>query len=225
MDEFVLQISEVKRRAREHMEKGAVTPTYKGNREDVLKILNEALATELICIMRYKRHYYTSDGIHSEAVKAEFLEHAHDEAEHADWIADRIIQLDGEPNYNPVGLTERASTDYVECDNLIDMIKENLVAERIAIEVYDEMIRYIGENDPTTRRMLERILAQEEDHADDMATLLKRLDVGPGPYQLRAEREKSSSHGPVEPGTTIYPEGQTGKPAVRLAVGAEEDKP
>jgi bacterioferritin len=187
MGPFAIKLAEVKRRAREHMENGAVTAGYKANREEVIKVLNEALATELVCVMRYKNHYHTADGIHAEAVAAEFAEHAEEEQEHADMLAERIDQLGGNPNYNPAGLTERSHTDYVECNSLVDMIKENLYAERIAVEIYSEVIRYLGDADPTTRRMLEHILKQEEEHADDMAKFLARLDIGAG---LRAERDQ-----------------------------------
>ena len=169
---FVLDIEAIRKRAREHIEKGSVTETYGLDVEEACKILNEALATELVCVLRYKFHYVAAMGINSEGVKAEFLEHANDEQQHADMIAERINQLGGEPNFNPEGLTSRAHSDYVEGENLIDMIKEDLIAERIAIDSYREMIRYFGERDPTTRRMLEEILATEEEHAQDMHDLL-----------------------------------------------------
>jgi bacterioferritin len=157
------------------MEKGAVTEGYKADRGAVVKILNEALATEIICVLRYKRHYFMADGIHAQAVKAEFLQHATEEQAHADLIAERITQLDGEPNFSPKGLSERSHSEYVEGSDLIDMIREDLVAERIAVDSYSEMIRYIGNDDPTTRRMLEGILAMEEEHAEDLKTMLKNL--------------------------------------------------
>ena len=172
---FVSDIQELRRRARRHMDKGAVTEGYKADRPTVIKILNEALATEIICILRYKRHYFMADGIHAQAVKAEFLQHANEEQGHADLIAERITQLDGEPNFSPEGLSTRSHAEYVEGTDLLDMIREDLVAERIAIDSYSEMIRYIGDDDVTTRRMLEGILAMEEEHAEDLKTMLKTL--------------------------------------------------
>jgi bacterioferritin len=141
----------------------------------VVKVLNEVLATEIVCMLRYKRHYYAADGIHSESVKAEFLEHAKEEEQHADWIAERITQLNGEPDFNPEGLATRSHADYVEGDDLISMIEEDLVAERIAIETYSEIIRWLGDSDPTSRRLIERILEKEEEHAEDLVTLISRL--------------------------------------------------
>ena len=173
---FVSDIKELRKRARQHIEKGAVTDGYKVDRETAIKLLNEALATEIVCVLRYKRHYYAAEGIHSEGVKAEFLEHANEEQGHADQIAERITQLDGEPNLNPEGMLTRSHSEYVEGKNLVDMIRENLIAERIAIESYSEMIRFFGDGDPTTRRMLEEILAKEEEHANDMNDLLKNID-------------------------------------------------
>src|SRR5437016_13125135 len=172
---FVSDIQELRRRAREHMEQGAVTSSYRADRETVIRILNEALATELVCVLRYKRHYYMASGIHAQAVAAEFLEHASEEQTHADLIAERINQLGGEPDLNPEGLLTRSHSEYVEGDDLVDMIKEDLVAERIAIDSYSEMIRYIAEDDPTTRRMLEGILATEEEHAEDLRILIDAL--------------------------------------------------
>ena len=155
---FLSDISEIRRRARQHIEEGAVTDTYKGDRKTVLRVLNEALATEIVCVLRYKRHHYMAKGIHSQAVAEEFLEHAAEEQEHADMIAERITQLDGEPNFNPEGLLTRSHSEYVEGESLVDMIKEDLVAERIAVESYTEIIRYLADNDPTSRRMMEEIL-------------------------------------------------------------------
>jgi len=157
------------------MESGAVTENYRADRKAVIKVLNEALATEIVCILRYKRHYYMAEGINAESVKAEFLQHAAEEQQHADWIAERITQLNGEPNFNPEGLATRSHAEYKEGHGLIDMIKENLVAERIAIESYSEIVRWLGNDDPTTRRLVEEILKMEEQHADDMANLLARL--------------------------------------------------
>jgi bacterioferritin len=141
----------------------------------VIRILNEALATEIVCVLRYKRHYHMASGINAQSVATEFLEHANEEQAHADQIASRIVQLGGEPNFSPEGLSKRSHPEYVEGENLLEMIREDLVAERIAIDSYSEMIRYVGDKDPTTRRMLEEILAVEEQHADDMKTLLEEL--------------------------------------------------
>src|SRR5690606_11167867 len=142
---------------------------YRADRDTVVKLLNEALATELVCVLRYRRHYFMAQGIHAEAVAAEFLQHANEEQQHADEIAARIVQLGGAPNFSPDGLSTRSHAEYVEGTDLIDMIREDLVAERIAIDSYREMIDYLGADDPTTRRMLEGILAVEEEHADDLA--------------------------------------------------------
>jgi bacterioferritin len=173
---FLTDIKEIQRRAREHVEKGAVTSAYKGDVETAIKLLNEALATEIVCTLRYRRHHYMATGIHSQAVADEFMEHAHEEQEHADRIAERIRQLGGAPNFNPEGLLTRSHAQYAEGNSLVDMIKEDLIAERIAIESYMELIRYFGDNDPTSRRLMEDVLEQEEEHADDMATLLESLD-------------------------------------------------
>lgn len=168
-------IKTLRQRARENIERGAVTHGYAADREAVLKLLNEALATEIVCVLRYKRHYFMADGIHAEPVAAEFLEHATQEMAHADILAARIVQLRGEPNFSPDGLLARSHAEYVEGNSLKEMIKENLVAERIAIESYREMIAYMAEKDPTTRRILEGILSSEEEHADDLVSLLDGL--------------------------------------------------
>jgi bacterioferritin len=172
---FLTDISEIRRRARQHIEEGAVTDSYKGDRKVVLRVLNEALATEIVCVLRYKRHHYMAKGIHSQAVAEEFLEHAAEEQEHADLIAERITQLDGEPNFNPEGLLTRSHSEYVEGESLLDMIREDLIAERIAVESYSEIIRYLADNDPTSRRLMESILAKEEEHAEEMKTLLETI--------------------------------------------------
>ena len=172
---FLSDIETLRRRAREHIAQGAVTPGYHADREVVLKLLNEALATEIICTLRYKRHYYMAQGIHAESVAAEFLEHATEEQQHADQIAERITQLGGAPDFSPQGLATRSHAEYVEGDTLEDMIKEDLVAERIAIDSYREVVNYLGQEDSTTRRMLEEILAKEEEHADDLARLLEGI--------------------------------------------------
>jgi bacterioferritin len=161
---FVTDIQELRRRAREHMEQGAVTSSYRADRE-----------TEIVCVLRYKRHYYMATGIHAQAVAQEFLEHANEEQSHADIAAERITQLGGEPNFNPEGLATRSHSLYVEGKTLLDMVREDLVAERVAVESYNEIIRYLGNDDPTTRIAMEKILAKEEEHADDMKKLLETL--------------------------------------------------
>jgi len=172
---FLTDVKTLRERARRHIEQGAVTEGYKADRETVIKVLNEALATEIVCVLRYKRHYFMASGIHAEGVAAEFLQHANEEQGHADQIAQRIVQLGGEPNFNPEGLLSRSHAEYVEGDTLIEMIKEDLVAERIAIDSYREIIQYLGNDDPTTRRMMEGILAMEEEHAEDLVSLLTEL--------------------------------------------------
>jgi bacterioferritin len=172
---FLSDIQELRRRARKHIEKGAVTENYKADIDTVLRVLNEALATEIVCVLRYKRHHYMARGLNAQSVADEFAEHATEEQTHADQIAERITQLGGEPNFNPEGLAMRSHSEYVEGKTLTDMIREDLVAERVAIESYSEIVRYLGENDPTSRRMMEEILAKEEEHADDMNTLLDKL--------------------------------------------------
>jgi bacterioferritin len=172
---FLTDVKEIRKRAREHISEGAVTAGYKADRETVLKLLNDALATELVCTLRYRRHYFMARGIHSTSVADEFLQHAQEELGHADQIAERIVQLGGEPNFSPEGLLSRSHAEYVEGGSLVEMIREDLVAERIAIDSYREIIDYLGENDPTSRRIMESILAVEEEHADDMADLLEGL--------------------------------------------------
>ncbi|HEX9592846.1 MAG TPA: ferritin-like domain-containing protein [bacterium] len=172
---FLTDIQTLRKRARQHIEQGAVTPGYRGDRETVIKILNEALATEIVCILRYRRHHFMATGISAEPAAAEFLVHANEEQMHADQIAQRIVQLGGAPNFSPEGLLTRSHAEYVEGDSLTDMIREDLVAERIAIDSYREMIDYLGNDDSTTRRMLEGILAMEEEHADDLVSLLEEI--------------------------------------------------
>ena len=161
--------------ARRHIEEGAVTQGYSADREKVLQMLNEALATELVCVLRYRHDYFVARGLKAKVAAEEFLEHAGQELEHADAIAERIVQLGGEPNFNPAGLIERSHSEYRLGSNLQEMIRENLVAERIAIDSYRQMIQYLANDDPTTRRMLEGILATEEEHADDLRTLIEAL--------------------------------------------------
>ncbi len=176
---FLSDIQELRARARRHMDQGAVTEGYRADRGTVVRILNEALATEIVCVLRYKRHYYMAAGIHAQAVAQEFLQHANEEQGHADQIAERIVQLGGEPNFSPEGLASRSHSEYVEGTTLVDMLKEDLVAERVAIESYSEIVRYLGNDDPTTRRLMESILAVEEEHADDLKTLLETLSLAP----------------------------------------------
>jgi bacterioferritin len=157
------------------MDQGAVTSAYRADRVTVIRILNEVLATELVCVLRYKRHYFMATGIHAQTVAQEFLEHANEEQTHADLAAERITQLGGEPDFNPEVLAKRSHSQYVEGTSLLDMVREDLVAERIAVESYTEIIQYLGNDDPTTRIMLEKIMAKEEEHADDMKNLLENL--------------------------------------------------
>jgi len=173
-EDFEIDVRALRERAREHLDEGAVTEDYRADRDAVVHMLNDALATELVCVLRYKRHHFMATGIHAEPVAAEFAEHATQEQDHADRIAARIVQLGGEPDFSPDSLSSRSHAEYVTCKTLRDMIRENLVAERIAIESYREMIHYLGDRDTTTRRLLEEILAVEEEHADDMRDLLDR---------------------------------------------------
>lgn len=173
---FIENIEAIRKRARKRIEEGAVTEAYKADRNAVISLLNDALATELICVLRYKRHYFMATGLDAEPAAAEFLEHANEEQAHADALAARIVQLGGEPDFSPDQLTARSHSEYVPGESLDQMLREDLVAERIAIDTYGQMIRYIGDDDPTTRRLLEDILASEEEHADDLAGLLQRND-------------------------------------------------
>ena len=168
-------VQTLRKRARQNVEDGAVTEGYTADREEILRLLNESLATEWVCVLRYKRHYFMAEGIKANVAAEEFLEHANQEMEHADKLAERIVQLGGEPDFNPDNLSKNSHAQYVAGNNLKEMVLEDLVAERIAIDSYREIIQYIGESDPTTRRIFEDILAQEEEHADDMADLLKGL--------------------------------------------------
>jgi bacterioferritin len=172
---IISDIAAIRDRARQHVSKGAVTSSYGADRAIVLQLLNEALATEIVCVLRYRRHYFMANGAMAEAIKSELLEHANEEQAHADLIAERIVQLGGEPDFNPMGIRDRSHSEYVEGGSLAEMVKEDLVAERIAIESYTEMIRYLGEGDFTTRRMLEGILAKEEEHAEELASMLETL--------------------------------------------------
>ena len=172
---FLTDVQTLRARARAHIENGAVTAGYRAQRETVVKLLNEALATEIVCVLRYRRHHFMAQGINAQSVAAEFLVHANEEQQHADQIAARIVQLGGEPDFSPEGLLTRSHAEYVEGKDLVDMIKEDLVAERIAIDSYREMVAWLGNNDSTTRRMLEGILAMEEEHADDLAGMLAEM--------------------------------------------------
>ncbi|HXO64229.1 MAG TPA: ferritin-like domain-containing protein [Steroidobacteraceae bacterium] len=169
---FLADLEGIRQRARAQLAAGAITDNYQGDVQQAVTLLNHAVATEIVCVLRYKYHAVVATGISSEAVKEEFTQHAKEEEEHLDMLCERINQLGGNPNMNPEGLLSRAASQYVEGKNLVDMIKENLVAERVAIETYRDMVRYFGDKDPTTRTMLERILAQEEEHANDMHDLL-----------------------------------------------------
>ena len=172
---FLSDIKALRERARKHIEDGAVTPTYGVDRETAVRVLNEALATEIVCVLRYRRHHFMASGIHAKGVAQEFLDHAIEEQAHADQIAARIVQLGGAPNFNPDGMTLRSHSEYAEGTTLVDMIREDLIAERIAIDSYREIIAFFGNGDSTTRTMLEGILATEEEHADDMSSLLEEL--------------------------------------------------
>ena len=172
---FKSDIEKIRQRARAKMMDGAVTDAYKANRDSVLQVLNEVLATELVCVLRYKSHYYASKGLNKESVGQEFLEHAAEEQEHADMVCERITQLGGEPDLNPTGLATRSHSEYKGGATMADLIKEDLVAERIAVETYSEVIRWLGTDDPTTRRMMEILLEKEEEHANDMLDLIDKV--------------------------------------------------
>jgi bacterioferritin len=169
---LLTDVQTLRKRARQHIDDGSVTAGYSADRAVVLKLLNDSLATELVCVLRYRRHYFMARGIHSQSVAQEFLDHSNEELGHADQIAERIVQLGGEPEFDPQGLTGRSHAEYIESDSLVSMIRENLVAERIAIDTYREIIQFLGAQDPTTRRLMEEILAVEEEHADELADLL-----------------------------------------------------
>ena len=176
MSDFLTDITTLRERARAKIEEGPITSSYGADREKVIEVLNEALATEIVCVLRYKRHYFMADGLNAGPIAAEFLQHANEELGHVDEIALRITQLQGSPNFDPEGITDRSHAEYVEGTTLVDMIKEDLVAERIAIQSYSEIIRWLGNNDSTTRRMMEGILAVEEEHADDLLSFLADLE-------------------------------------------------
>jgi bacterioferritin len=200
MPQFTADVQAIRNRARQKIEEGAVTTAYKGDVKKTIQLLNDALATEIVCVLRYMHHYFMATGVHAMAVRDEFKEHADAEREHADMIADRIQQLGGSPDYNPGSLVQRSASQYAEGNTLGDMIREDLIAERIVIEVYSEMIRYFADNDPTTRVMIEKILRDEEEHASDLSDLLyvidpksgatEGLDPGTDPLHMGKERKK-----------------------------------
>ncbi len=175
MDEFVSDLQKIRENARQHIDQGPITDAYGADIKRVINVLNEVLATELVCVLRYKRHYYMAQGINSGPVAQEFLQHANEEQGHADAVAERIVQLQGEPDFNPATLVTRSHAEYVAGNSLTEMITEDLVAERIAIASYQEIVRWLGDGDPTTRRVMEQLLAVEEEHADDLSTLLEQM--------------------------------------------------
>lgn len=186
MSEFLSDVKTLRQRARQHIEQGSVTAGYKADRQQVIAVLNVALATEIVCVLRYKRHYYMASGINAEPVAKEFFQHAKEEQIHADRIAQRITQLQGEPNFDPEGLTLRSHSEYVAGTSLVEMIREDLIAERIAVESYSEIIQWLGNDDPTTRNLIEDILKKEEEHADDLSNMLKTFNLENVPAQTKA---------------------------------------
>ena len=201
---FAPDIESIKKRARAHIMEGAVTDDYKADRTTVIEALNQALATEIVCTLRYRSHYYLASGIHSRSVREEFLEHANEEQLHADMIAERITQLDGKPNFSPHGLAERAHSEFVEASDIVEMIKEDLVAERVAIELYREIIAYLGDDDPTSRRLIESILEQEEEHAEDLKTMLGDLrEPGAGKAVAASKEPRRPPTPPTNGRTTV----------------------
>ena len=183
MADFLTDVQTLRQQARQHMDQGPITEAYGADRQRVIAVLNEVLATELVCVLRYKRHYYMAQGINSGPVAAEFLQHATDEQGHADTVAARIVQLQGEPDFNPATLVARSHAEYDASLELTDMIREDLVAERVAIASYQEIVRWLGDTDPTSRRMIEDILSVEEEHADDLLNLLADMGVPAGTAQ------------------------------------------
>jgi bacterioferritin len=192
---FLSDIKAIRRRAREHIQRGAVTAGYGADRETVIRILNEALATEIVCVLRYKYHYYMASGINAKSIAQEFLEHAAEEQGHADRIAERITQLGGKPNLSPEGILSRSHSEYVEGNTLVEMIEEDLVAERIAIDSYREIVAYLGNDDITSRRVMEEILAVEEEHAEDLKTMLEDLGKKGEPAAPSGMRREGKSGG------------------------------
>lgn len=180
MDKAISDVNELRERARNHIQSGAVTEDYRADRAQVIRLLNEVLATELICNLRYKSHYYRACGIHEDAVKPEFLQHSREAEQHADMVARRIVQLNGSPDLNPAGLANRSRSEFIEGGNVVEMIREDLVAERIAVEFYSEIVHWLGDSDLVTRKVMMEILAMEAEHAEDMKNLLGRLQVVEG---------------------------------------------
>lgn len=172
---FLSDIELLRKKAREHIEQGPITDAYGADRERVIDVLNEVLATEIVCVLRYKRHYFTAHGINAAPIAAEFLQHANEEQAHADMVAERIVQLKGDPDLNPETLATRSHAQYDDSHELLEMVKEDLVAERVAIASYQEIVRWLGNDDPTTRRIIETILAQEEEHADDLVNMIEGI--------------------------------------------------
>ena len=177
MAEFLSDVQTLRARARENIDQGPITDAYGADRKRVVQVLNEVLATEIVCVLRYKRHYFTAQGINAGPIAAEFLEHANEEQQHADMVAQRIVQLGGEPDFSPEGLATRSHSEYDASTGLLDMVKEDLVAERVAIASYQEIVRWLGNDDPTSRRLIETILATEEEHADDLLNIIQRIDT------------------------------------------------
>ena len=219
MPQFIQDVQDLRRRAEEKMEDGAVTQGYKGDVHKTIDILNEALATEIVCVLRYMHHYFMATGVHGAAARDEFKEHADDEREHADLVAERIQQLGGKPDFNPKSLLERSVSHYIEGETLADMIREDLIAERMVIELYQQMIRYFGNNDPTTRTMLEHLLTDEEEHASDLSDLMYIVNPStgetegqdPGTDALRI-RGRESGQPQAQPASQSQP-AQAQKPA------------
>jgi len=190
---FLTDIKTIRDRARKQVLEGAVTDGYKADREKVVEILNQALATEIVCVLRYTAHYYLASGIHAQSIKAEFKAHAAEEQGHANRIAERITQLNGEPNFSPVGLHTRSHSEFANGDSLVEMIQEDLIAERIAIDTYREIVQYLGNDDPSTRAMMEDILASEEEHAEDLKTMLENLGEKGEPAKKRLPESKKAA--------------------------------
>jgi len=197
--DFTSNVEEIRKRARNKIEEGAVTEGYAMDRKQSIRILNEALATEIVCVLRYQFHYYMASGIHSRGVAEQFLEHAKSEQEHASRISERIKQLQGKPELNPALIAKRSHTEYKEGESLPDMIREDLIAERIVIDIYRDMIRFFGEKDPTTRRMLEGILGEEEEHADELADMLFAIEPGMKARPLYSKDETREGAEALEP--------------------------
>jgi bacterioferritin len=241
MAQFISDVEELRERARRKIEEGPVTESYRGDKQQTIEILNQALATEIVCVLRYMHHYFMATGVHGKSVADEFKEHADAEREHADGIAERIQQLGGKPDFNPRHLLERSAAQYVEGETLADMIREDLIAERVVIQVYTEMIRHFADNDPTTRVLMEGILKDEEEHATDLTDLLYIVDPAsgrtegqdPGTHPLKLHPEAEGEQGQREPrraggeraerqvagrGSAVKPEhepGTTGRPTRR----------